>query len=180
MTKSDYLIAFYSIVMGFTASKYLQGWGDLIKDRGINQNYLVTIVWSLAFFISIINEWIVQYDKWQFRHGMFDLLTALIVPFGMYIIGVLIFPSELGEQTEENYLSHFLKQKKFIIGVALAILFIKLDLFNWNIKQDNGTRILILLVSVPHVIALFTQKKWIILSCGFIILMIWTYRMKGF
>jgi hypothetical protein len=51
MTKPEYLIAFYSIVVGLTATKYLQGWGDLIKDRKINKNYVVTILWSLAFFV---------------------------------------------------------------------------------------------------------------------------------
>lgn len=180
MSQSDYLIAFYSIVMGLTATKYLQGWGDLIKDRRINQNYFVTIVWSLAFFLSIINEWIIQFNVWPSRHSILDLLTALIIPFGFYIIGVLIFPSELGEQTDENYFTHFLQQKKFIVGIALAILFIKLDLFQLNMTQNLAVRKEILLACLPHIVVLFTKNRWVILGCGLFILLLWGIRMEGF
>lgn len=174
MSQSDYLIAFYNIVVGLTVTIYLQGWGDLIKDRKINKNYVVTLIWTLSFLCAIINEWLIQYNNWDEKFSILHMLNSMIFPFCLYIIGVLSFPHEKGSELEEDYFTHFLSQKKIIMGVLAGLLLLKFDLFNW---EDGGpsitTRIQVSLLMIPTVASFISDRKRVLMVSGILYLIFW-------
>jgi hypothetical protein len=164
--------------VGLTATKYLQGWGDLIKDRKISKNYLVTIIWSLSFFCAILNEWIVEYNYWEVKFSILHLLQSMVHPFSCYIIGVLIFPHEKGSESNEDYFAHFLSQKKIILGITIGLLILKFNLFEWEDPKIK-TRTQVLFLLIPSIASFISNKKWVLILTGGIYFVFWMAYILG-
>ena len=82
MDQQEYLITFYSIVVGLTATKYLQGWGDLLKDRATSRDVWLTLLWSASMFLALRNVWLVEYSRWDSLFSIPRLVSALLELFG--------------------------------------------------------------------------------------------------
>lgn len=173
MEKSTYILFFYSIVIGLTATTYLKGWGELIQNRDNCKNWLVSTIWSVGFFVAIVNEWFSLYNGWEARSNIFDLFQILVIPFGIYIISELIFPK--ASNNECDYYKHFLKHKNIIYVITIAYLLWKFDIPS-GFSQFNRTRLEVLVLLLTSVTPLFSTKKSINLICGVIFLVFWIYR----
>ena len=119
MGLSEYLVTFYSIFVGFAASSYIVGWGNIIKNFDENKPYWGQLVWSMAFFSLMLNDWWVSY---RYLSSMelhpINLLSMLFQPTLVYFISILIFP----DKPTENHREHFEKHKRAILIVALFII----------------------------------------------------------
>lgn len=173
MEKSTYILFFYSIVIGLTATTYIRGWGELIQNRNNIKNWLVSTIWSIGFFIAILNEWFGQYTNWDTRSNIFDLVQILAIPFGIYIISELIFPKACNKECD--YFKHFLKQKNIIYAINIAYLLWKFDILT-GFSEFGRTRLEVGILLFPSVMPLFSSKKSINLLSGVIFLAFWIYR----
>lgn len=172
MDPQEYLITFYGIVVGLTATKYLQGWGDLIKDRAINRHYMVTLIWSITFFCGLTNEWLVEYTRWSDDFSMLRLMEALVQPFCLYIVGVLLFPNEHGSNEVEDYYQHFLKQKTIIMTITIGLLMLKFEPLNWE-RGWTKTKVQVAVLLFPVLASLLFAQKWVLLLSGTVMTLFW-------
>ena len=186
MSESDYLIAFYSVIVGLTATVYVKKWGELLQMRTYALYTTVPVLWSLCFFLIVINEWFLNY-KWEADTNEFMFLMSLLIPFIFYFIGMLIFPRpDMLDRKDKfaylDYFEYFLKQKTLIISLAL-LAFVMKYISVWFVYDDPKNIFLGFpdylfhkrnyMVFLALLIALFTNNKLILLISSITILYVW-------
>lgn len=129
MLPSDYLITFYSVIAGLTATIYIQKWGELLQQRRYALYVTVPILWSFCFFNMVIYECFTHF-KWAPTTNSFMFLMALCIPFLLYSIGMLLFPTtDMLDRKDRyaylDYYEHFRKNKTWIMSLGLLIFAIK-------------------------------------------------------
>ena len=86
---SNYLLIFYSIIVGFVATEFLAGWRRLIRNRSQYTLSPLHIGWTILGFLLLIQSW---WGSWLDRDSIglnfgYFLLT-LSTPVYFYLITV--------------------------------------------------------------------------------------------
>lgn len=171
MDRTEYLVAFYSIIFGFACYTYVSGWSHLFLTRKRSKNYWIPLVWSVSYFAGLINEWFTQYRFWNDVESAPEFLLILLSLFAMHFIGFIILP----ESDTEDYFERFLENKKVIILLTLFVLVLKIDFNELTFFRRTHQEILFLLaLFIP---AIFTNKKVPLSIIGLVLLSFWVYRM---
>jgi hypothetical protein len=175
MDLSEYLVTFYSIFVGFAASTYIVGWGNMIKHGAEHRPYWAQVAWSAAFFALMLNDWWVQY-----RHvgdlGLhpLNLLSMLFQPTLVYFVGILIFPD--AQELAGGHLAHFLKHRRAILALTMLIvakIYVQADpdLLAFNpTRRDTG--LFLLLAGI----GLRVEVRWYSEVLGLAALLFWVWR----
>jgi len=186
MTPSDYLITFYSVIAGLTATIYIQKWGELLQQRRYVLYVTVPLLWSFCFFNLVVYEWFTHF-KWEATTNSFMFLMALSVPFLLYGIGMLLFPTtDMLDRKDKyaylDYYEHFRQNKTWIMSFGLFIFAIKFfSAWFYNTEGigffDGLWQFLCFkrnyLAIVALLIALFTEHKGQMLVLGLVLFYVW-------
>lgn len=186
MSPSDYLITFYSVIAGLTATVYIQKWGELLQLRKYTLYTTVPLLWSFVFFVMVINEWFINFS-WAPDTNAFMFLMSLFVPFSLYFIGMLIFPAK--DQLDRNdqfayldYFEEFLSNKTIIMLLALFILMIKFFALwfysNETLNLLHGFEKYLLhkrtyWVFFAFIFALFSEHKLVLGLSALVVIYVW-------
>ncbi|MEQ8474201.1 MAG: hypothetical protein RIC35_23600 [Marinoscillum sp.] len=133
-SKVEYLVTFHSIIFGYIASVFLEGWGYLLRRRKLVRPDRFLIFFTLEVFTLMLIHWWNLYD----RAGIIGLNLAnflAILPYSIlfYFIGTISFARTESSNIQalaEVYFVHRLK----LYGCLL--LFIIYD-FAITIHQEN-------------------------------------------
>src|ERR1700759_2038222 len=93
MRPFDFVIVFYSVVLGVAVAQLMTGVARLVEERKRVRNYWVHSVWILALLISDTDNW---WSLWEVRdvkswHLASFLLLIALVAF-VFLMTVLLFP----------------------------------------------------------------------------------------
>jgi hypothetical protein len=115
----EYIIVFVSIVFGYIASEFFNGWGRFLRNRTTIQAHWDYIALTIFFFIIFLDFWWLSYT-WYVNvvKNIFSLLSFLATPLIYFFYTILLFPHEQ-KMAEFNSRAHFQKN-----NVAMYILFI--------------------------------------------------------
>lgn len=161
---SNYLLVFYSIVVGFVATEFLAGWRELIRNRNRYTFYSLHIGWTILAFILLIQNW---WGSWQDRlsiglnFGYF--LLKLSTPVCFYLLTVLLFPANSADGRDKiNFRQQFQSSSKslHLSAFGLVCLFIVTGivlagepLLAWAVWIRG-------LAAVPILLAAFYNRSW--------------------
>jgi len=159
----EYIAVFTSIVAGLGVTHLLQGVARLIQHPGRKQLYWVHLVWVVYTFYTIIFWWwwefrFVQVEVWTFPLYLFVISFALV----LYLLCVLLFPSELGEYA--GFKGYFYSRRRWFFG--LLTLFFLFDFLDTWLKGSDyffslGTEYMVSSIAQPTgcVIGMFSKNE---------------------
>lgn len=180
MSLANHYTFFYSLITAFTIVLYTKQWAKLIQFRAFAIYYLVPLLWSICFFLIIINDYFITI-KWQITDA-FQLLTSLSILILFYFIGVLLFQDTASLNKKDryaylDYFEHFRQQKTIIFCFALVVFMLQFWRF-WhndklNILSSFGNFLFyqqnyLLLSSL--LLALLIENKWFLFLIGLIVI----------
>ena len=161
----EYIIIFVSIIFGYVASEFFNGWGKLLRSRKTIEAHWDYIALTIFFFVMLIDFWWLSY-LWYTKVVMniYSLLIFLATPLIYFFYSILLFPHE---QNMPNFNSrtHFLKN-----NVALYILFMILMsvsaineyLFKTNTFYTSENIIRLLAIGICIVFIVFRKRVFLL------------------
>lgn len=123
-SKAEHLSIFISIIYGYVITIYFEGWGGLFKMK--SRAFSTTqFLWSLFSFLFLIDIWWNSWSRNAFiGKDILHFIVFLLVPFVIYLIGVLLFP----KTDPENYETHFFSNKRLFFSLFAILLVIQVVL----------------------------------------------------
>lgn len=133
-TKIEYLVTFHSIIFGYIASVFLEGWGYLLKRRKLVKPDWYLIFFTLQVFTLMLIHWWNLYDRSRLIGlNLANFLAILPYSILFYFIGTISFArieSSNLQTLSQVYFTHRLKL------YTCLLLFIAYD-FAITIHEDN-------------------------------------------
>ena len=133
-SKVEYLVTFHSIIFGYIASVFLEGWGYLLRRRHLVKMDRYLLVFTYLVFTLMLIHWWNLYDRAEFIGlNLVNFLTVLPYSIIFYFIGTITFAridSSHYEKLSNVYFTHRLK----LYGCLL--IFIVYD-FGVTIHNEN-------------------------------------------
>ena len=125
MRPFEFVIAFYSVVLGVAVAQLMTGVGRLVEERKRVRPYWVHSLWVLTLLLVDVDNW---WSLWLVRDIQswsiftFLLLTALVGV--IYLVTVLLFPRIPNESAPIDLRAHFFENSRFLLfgnGAAWAL-----------------------------------------------------------
>ncbi len=115
----EYIIIFVSIIFGYVASEFFNGWGRFLRNRREIEVHWDYVALTIFFFIMFLDFWWLSYT-WYTKVvlNIFSLISFLVTPLIYFFYSILLFPHEK-DMDGFNSRNHFLKN-----NVALYTCFI--------------------------------------------------------
>lgn len=126
MDEFNYLIVLISIVLGLGITRLLTGLGLLIERRDRVRLYGPTLAWTAVLLLVHIQTWWSMFGMrdhiaWTF----FDFLVVLLQPVVLYLLAVLVLPTETPEGALDLQ-AHYHEQARWFFGLFGALLVVSL------------------------------------------------------
>lgn len=127
----EYLTVFITFIYGFVASRFLHGWGVILKNFRSIPCSREHIAWTLLAFGLMMDIW---WNSW--RRGAFiessiiNFILSLSVPLMFYFFSAAIFPVELLTSGRTDLREFFEKHRVPIFVLLGLILFFNFLLAN--------------------------------------------------
>ncbi|MEO9475374.1 MAG: hypothetical protein ABJG41_07555 [Cyclobacteriaceae bacterium] len=126
-SKIEYLITFQSIIFGFVASQFLDGWGQMLRLRErIKPDLVFTLFTLVLFSVLLIHWWNLFGRALKMTKSMLEFLSVIPYTAIFYFIAVLLFDKIRRKISEENKVdlrSLFFEQKTKVF-LTLLVFFI--------------------------------------------------------
>lgn len=91
-SKIEYLITFQSIIFGFVASQFLDGWGQMLtRRRKIKSDVVFTLFTIALFSVMLIHWWNLFGRALKMTKNILEFLSVIPYTAIFYFIAVLIF-----------------------------------------------------------------------------------------
>jgi|JI10StandDraft_1071094.scaffolds.fasta_scaffold489590_2 uncharacterized membrane protein len=123
MDAFNYLSVLVSIILGLGITQLLSSVARAVEHRDTGSLYLPSIAWFLVLLLCHIQTWwsffgLSTHKNWHF----IEFLFVLIQPIGLYLLSVLVLPSESAANKDQK--SWYGAQRRaFFYLLALFILF---------------------------------------------------------
>ena len=133
-SKIEYLVTFHSIIFGYIASVFLDGWGYLLRRRHLVKMDRYLLAFTYLVFTLMLIHWWNLYDRAEFIGlNLANFLTVLPYSILFYFMGTIAFAridSSNYAKLSTVYFSHRLKL------YSCLLLFIAYD-FSVTIHEEN-------------------------------------------
>lgn len=91
-SKIEYLVTFHSIIFGYIASVFLDGWGYLLRRRKLVKMDRYLLTFTYVIFILMLIHWWHLYDRAEsIGQNLGNFLTVLPYSLLFYFIGTISF-----------------------------------------------------------------------------------------
>ena len=124
----EYLTVFITFIYGFVASRFLHGWGVLLKGYRTIPCGTEYIAWTLLAFGLMMDMW---WNSWQrgvfIERSIVNFMFALSVPLLFYFFSAALFPVELIQSGYTNMKSYFERHKMatfLLLGLIMVSNFV--------------------------------------------------------
>ena len=123
-SKVEHLTIFISVIYGYVITIYFDGWAGLFRLR--SRSFSTTqFIWSLFSFLFLIDIW---WSSWSrtaiIAKDILHFMVFLLVPFIIYLIGVLLFP----KTDTESHETHFFANKNLFFTLFAILLVVQIVL----------------------------------------------------
>jgi hypothetical protein len=183
----DFVLGFYSVVLGVAVAQLMTNVGRLIEERDRVRGYWVSHVWILTVLLGDVGNW---WSMWGVREVKrwsvysFLLLVALLAT--VYLMTVLLFPRIPDGGAAIDLERHYFRSRRvffsataasWLLALACNWTFFPITLFDpWNVVPAvmgglsvvaafSGNRIFHMVFAilglVAMVLVLVTQGVWI-------------------
>jgi hypothetical protein len=146
----EYLTVFITFIYGFVASRFLYGWGVMLKGMRTISTSREHVAWTLLAFGLMMDMWWNSWRRGAFiEESILNFLVALSVPLMFYFFSAALFPVELVQSGFRNLKAYFEKHR--ITTYALLGLIM---LFNFLIANFSSADELITIENVLRLLSL--------------------------
>ena len=174
----EYLTVFITFIYGFVASRFLYGWGVILKGLKrfpVSKEY---IAWTLLAFGLMMDMW---WNSWQrgafIERSIVNFMLSLSVPLMFYFFSAALFPIELMQAGNTNLKLFFEKHKVttfFLLGLIMLFNFLLSNLASDDelITAENLLRLVAIAMAGTAVVyrESWYQKTVLIAGWSFLIL----------
>jgi hypothetical protein len=134
---AEYLIVFITFIYGFVASRFLYGWGVILRGFGKISASKEYVAWTILAFGLMMDIW---WNSWRravfIESNIVNFLLSLSVPLMFYFFSAALFPIELIESGYTN-LSKYFDRNRFTT-VMLFGLILLFNLMIANISDETA------------------------------------------
>jgi len=155
MSYQEFIIAFETLISGFAAARFFQGWGEMIKYRRKFSYYWGHTLTTLVAFFILIQQWWGAFGRpMTIVHNIWDFTFLLTIPAIFYFMSVQFFPNYRGQTVD---LRHYFQSNLRFYGLyfflyffILTMRYIYYDLPMWD--ERGLTRTVGLVFSMAMII----------------------------
>lgn len=127
----EYLTVFITFIYGFVASRFLYGWGVILKGFRTIPCSKEYVAWTLLAFGLMMDMWWNSWDRGVFiERSIVNFMLSLSVPLMFYFFSAALFPIEL-MQTGQTNMKDFFEKHKVTTFILLGLIM----LFNFMIAN---------------------------------------------
>lgn len=179
----EYLMIFTAFVYGYTCSRFFNGWGYALLNRGKIQFSYEHLGWSVFTFLLLINIWWTSWERSASSAENINLFVlSLIPPLLLYAIVVVLFPTTL-RATTNDYKSYFYDNQSKILWIFIVFFTLNgaLSVFIDHYELLHPANIFRAVAIVMGMLILFTGSRVVsrvILSGAIMVLLIYTYMLN--
>lgn len=170
-SRVEHLTIFISIIYGYVITIYFEGWAGLFKMKSMAFS-TTQFLWSLFSFLFLIDIW---WSSWS-RTAIIDkdilhFIVFLLVPFIIYLIGILLFP----KSETESYETHFYSNKNLFFALFATLLIVQIILSRLFVEHAGSVNyfrasgVVLALVAIKVRSLIFHR---ILVSIAFILLLV--------
>ncbi|MEL6536951.1 MAG: hypothetical protein AAFQ98_16135, partial [Bacteroidota bacterium] len=121
MSYQEFIIAFETLISGFAAARFFQGWGEMIKYRRKFRYYWGHTLTTLVAFFILIQQWWGAYTRpMTIVHNIWDFTFLLTIPAIFYFMSVQFFATYRGQTVD---LRHYFQRNLRIYGLYFFLYF---------------------------------------------------------
>ncbi|HAA11691.1 MAG TPA: hypothetical protein DCE41_08330, partial [Cytophagales bacterium] len=121
MSYQEFIIAFETLISGFAAARFFQGWGEMIKYRRKFSYYWGHTLTTLVAFFILIQQWWGAFGRpMAIVHNIWDFTFLLTIPAIFYFMSVQFFPNYRGQTV---VLRHYFQKNLRIYGLYFFLYF---------------------------------------------------------
>jgi hypothetical protein len=171
----EYLTVFITFVYGFVASRFLYGWGVMLK--GIKKIKISTqhVAWTILAFGLMMDMWWNSWYRGTFIEASIgNFLLSLSVPLMFYFFSATLFPVELMQTGYTNLKAYFEKHKLTtyaLLGLIMLSNFLIANISSGDemFTTENLLRVLSIALAA---VALIYREVW---YQRFVLLLAWSF-----
>lgn len=170
-SRTEYMMTFQSIMLGFIVSKYFIAWGKLVRLRDKIKITPLFLIISLVTFLIVVIHWWNMYERAELIVS--DLLKfTLSLPYVLiyYFIAIFIFTKVEITQFKSTDEVYFLNKKPIFITILLWFLF---DLLASITTQDLPFSIVGILLCIVILSTKNRSINWVVLVTGLLTIIIY-------
>lgn len=120
-SKTEYLVTFHSIIFGYVASEFMEGWGSAFRNRKSVQLDHHLLSFSLIVFLLMLIHWTNLYSRANsVSKNFIEFVTLLPYTFLFYFISILTHQRKLSVSNAHS--SKYFKHHKLLYGLLLGFL----------------------------------------------------------
>jgi len=133
MSEFEFLIVFFSVVIGLGVTHILHGVGRIIHNRGRIEVGTLHGVWTVNVLLILVLNWWVSFSWAGFTAWSFDIYLVLIAwAISLYMLSVILYPPDI--RGDESYAELFERNRQWLY--ATFIIMIALDIAQTALRGD--------------------------------------------
>lgn len=119
----EYLVAFQSIILGFIASEYFSGWGNMLRRRReIDYSLIFTLFSVLTFFVLLVHWWNLWYRAELLKNSIFQFVKSIPYFIFYYMLVLYLFRNQ--KRIEKFDLYDYFLRYRVRLYVILGLYFL--------------------------------------------------------
>jgi hypothetical protein len=175
---AEYLIVFITFIYGFVASRFLYGWGVILRGFGKISASKEYVAWTVLAFGLMMDIW---WNSWRravfIESNIVNFLLSLSVPLMFYFLSAALFPIELVQSGYTNLSKYFYRHRATTIMLFGLILLFNFTLANIADETNvvSGENLIRIVAIVLSLTAMIYRKAWyhrLILVTGWCLLIL--------
>lgn len=120
MSKFEFFIAFYGLLLGIGLAELLLGFGRLIRARTRPKIGLLTPTLGVLVFLQIIASLIDAWLRLQgLRIDLIDMAIPTLIGIAYFLVAVTVVPDGHGEWDDLD--AYFFARRKWTLGPIIAV-----------------------------------------------------------
>ena len=147
---AEYLVVFITFIYGFVASRFLYGWGVIIKGFRKISASKEYVAWTILAFCLMMNIWWNSWSRAAFiEENILNFMLSLSVPLMFYFFSAALFPIELLHTGFTNLTFYFNRHRTTTFALFGLIL-----LFNLTIASASDEATIVTIENLIRVTAI--------------------------
>ena len=161
MDTFNYLSVLVSIILGLGITQLLSAMARAVENRDTGKSYWPSITWFLILLLAHVQTWWSFYGlhthvQWNFLQFLF----VLIQPIGLYLLSVLVLPSESASSKGQRawYFAH--RRAFFVLLAAFIVASLMRDIVVFGRSPEPLNAAFQVFLMLGSVAAAMTQREW--------------------
>lgn len=180
MSFQEFILGFETLISGFAAARFFQGWGEMIKYRRKFRYYWAHLLTTLVAFFILIQYWWGSFyrDTDSQVSTIWEFMFLLSVPATFYFMAIQLYPTYRGQSVDLRvYFQRNLRAYAGYLFTYYALQTFRHLYYDLPMFDDRGiTRAVGMTLSALLFVTNSRRlAEWVVVVAGIIILWFFTF-----